>query len=431
MKLVPILNFGLLAMVGASAQELVPAISYPNPSLPAIKLGEPLPENLTPSNSGGSIPEVPYRQVDTFAGSGTSGSTNATGTAARFSGPWGISRDAQGNLYVADFIGKRIRKVTLAGVVSLIDEFGTFEPIATAVDPVTGHLYCAIAGHRILRYVNKNAANYPAQEPVYGPETDFPDSVIVWAGASTSGTTDATGTSARFNSPHALAVHEGFLYVADKGNNRIRKINLSTAAVETVSFTGGTLNVPEGIAVGQDGAIYVANTGGSDLIQKIQDGVITTYAGSDVGYANGMAAFAKFDNPRGLVIDAEGNLFVAEGNNGAIRRISPDGWVTPIAGSTAGGYNASRGYQDGVGDAARFDSPRGMVFGADGLVYLTDHTNHRIRRLCLTGYEIDPALPAGLTLDAATGVISGTATELTPEGGELFPQYCNTLQPGA
>lgn len=423
-------SLALLATSSINGQTTIPEISYPSPSLPAIKVGDPLPEDLVPTNSGGEVPNRPYAHVDTFAGSGSAGGANNTGTAATFNGPWGISRDAHGNCYVADFSGKRIRKITPGGAVSLIDEFGTFEPIGTAIDPATGHLYVSIAGHRILRYINKNTDNYPDQEPVYGPETDFDSSVIVYIGASTSGTTDASGTSARLNAPHALAVHDGFLYVADRGNNRIRMVDLSNAAVTTVTFTGGTLNSPEGILVALDGAIYVANTGGNDLIQKIQDGVISTYAGSGAGYANGMAAFAKFDNPRGLAMDAEGNLYVAEGNNCAIRRISPDGWCTPIAGSTNGGYNSSRGYQDGIGSSARFDSPRGIVLAPDGLLYITDNTNHRIRRLSLTGYEIEPPLPAGLALDPATGVISGTATELTPEGGDLFPHYVNNFQNG-
>ena len=411
-------------------QPAAPEIRYPALSLPAIKLGDPLPEDLVPTHTGGAVPDQAYRSVGTFAGSGSAGGNNASGTAATFNGPWGISRDAQGNFYVADFSGKRIRKVTPAGVVTLIDEFGSFEPIATAVDPATGHLYVAISSHRILRYVNKNATDYPAQEPVYGPETNFPDATIIYIGTSSSGTTDASGTTARLNAPHALAVRDGFLYVADRGNNRIRKVNLSTALVETVTFVGGTLDGPEGIFVAPSGTIYVANTGGNDLIQKIQDGVISTYAGSGAGYANGMATFAKFDNPRGLAMDAEENLFVAEGNNNAIRRISPDGWVTPIAGDTVGGYDASKGYQDNIGDSARFNSPRGIVLTPDGQLYITDQANHLIRRLALTGYEIEPSLPAGLALNPATGVISGNATELTPEGGELFPHYVNNFQNG-
>lgn len=423
-------SFVLLPVICLMGQPAAPEIRYPALSLPAIKLGDPLPEDLVPTHTGGAVPDQTYRSVGTFAGSGSAGGNNASGTVATFNGPWGISRDAQGNFYVADFSGKRIRKVTPAGVVSLIDEFGSFEPIATAIDPATGHLYVAISSHRILRYVNKNATDYPAQEPVYGPETNFPDATIIYIGTSISGTTDASGTSARLNAPHALAVRDGFLYVADRGNNRVRKVNLSNAAVETVTFTGGSLDGPEGIFVAPSGTIYVANTGGNDLIQKIQDGVISTYAGSGSGYANGMAAFAKFDNPRGLAMDAEGNLFVAEGNNNAIRRISPDGWVTPIAGDTVGGYEASKGYQDNIGDSARFNSPRGIVLTPDGQLYVTDQTNQRIRRLSLTGYEIEPSLPAGLALNPATGVISGTATELTPEGGELFPHYVNNFQNG-
>lgn len=357
----------ILSYINSSA---VATVSYSNlTSLTSSLIGTvTLTYNYTPA--------LTYRSVETFAGSGTAGATDATGTAASYNFPWGISSDALGNLYQADYTGKRIRRTTPAGVVTFIDSFSSFPPIATAIDPATGTLYVAIETHRILRYVNKNAVNYPAQAPAYGPETDFPDATIVYAGTSVSGSTNATGTSARFNAPHGLHVRGGILYVADKGNNLIRKINLSNAAVTTVAVTGGTLSAPEAVWVAEDGTIYVACTG-SDLIQKIAaGGALSTVAGSVVGNADGIGTAASFNEPRGLAMNGRGELLVADSGNHAIRRISPNGAVRTIAGGSASGA-----FADGAGATARFSSPRGIVFGGDGLLYITDHGNHRIRRM--------------------------------------------------
>ncbi len=312
-------------------------------------------------------------------------------------------------------------------MVTFIDAFTSFPPIATAIDPATGSLYVAIETHRILRYVNKNDENYPAQAPVYGPETDFQDGTIVYAGASTSGTGSASGTSARFNAPHGLHVRGGFLYVADKGNNLVRKIDLSNAAVTTVTVTGGTLSAPEAVWVAEDGTIYVACTG-SDLIQKIAPGgVLSTVAGSVAGNADGAGTAAKFNDPRGLAMNGRGELFVADGGNNAIRRISPDGAVRTIAGGSASGA-----FADGAGADVRFNSPRGIAFGGDGLLYVTDHGNHRIRRMEVTqplitgapasmaAFTADSGSPsAAQTFDFAGNGLEGPITVTAPSGFEV------------
>ena len=368
-----------------------------------------------------------YRSVGTFTGSGTSGSTDASGTSASFNGPWGISADALGNLYHLDYTGKRIRRTTPSGAVSFIDSFTSFPPIASAIDPATGHLYVAIETHRILRYVNKNAANYPKQDPVYGPETDFPDSTIVYAGTNGTGTTDATGSNARFNAPHGLFVRDGILYVADKGNNRIRKINLSNAAVTTVTVTGGTLSGPEGLWVMADGTIYVASTG-SHLVQKIStNGTLSTVAGSASGNLDGVGTAARFNAPRGLALNDRGEIFVADSGNHAIRRISPDGTVITVAGGSASGA-----FADGSGASARFNSPRGVTFGSDGLLYVTDFGNHRTRWVNATQPRIITAVDslAGLTtargsvgpsrtLAVSAEALEGTVTVTAPAGYEV------------
>ena len=369
-----------------------------------------------------------YGTVQTFAGTGTSGSTDGNATTARFNGPWGISVDAQGNLYPIDYSGKRIRKVTTGAVASFLDAFTSFPPQYSAVDPATGHLYVSIETHRILRYVNKNAANYPAQAPVYGPETDFSDSVIVYAGASTSGSTNNTGTSARFNVPRGIAVHDGHLYVADRNNNAIRKINLSNAAVTTVTLTQGTVTAPEGIAVDPDGVLFVTSTGTDSIVRISTAGVVSTVAGGGgSGYQDGSGSGVRFNDPHGIALDALGNLIVADSGNHAIRRVTPEGEVVTVAGGSPTGSHS-----DGLGTAARFNSPRGLVFGPDGWLYVTDFNNHRIRRvnaaqprMVLTPASLSPfTADFGSASDSQTVEVDGSAsagliTITAPDGFEV------------
>jgi len=347
-----------------------------------------------------------YGTVQTFAGTGTAGSTDGNSTTARFNGPWGISADPHGNLYPIDYSGKRIRKVTPGAVASFLDSFSSFPPQYSAVDPATGHLYVSVETHRILRYLNQNAVNYPAQAPVYGPDTDFSDSVIVYAGASSSGSSNGTGTAARFNNPRGLAVHDGYLYVADRGNNAIRKINLSNAAVTTVSITTGNLSAPEGVCVDAAGVIYLTSTV-RDGVEKITtDGVRHSVAGAAVGgFVDGDAATAKFNDPHGITLDVRGNLIVADAGNHAIRRVTPAGDVVTVAGGSATGS-----YLDGLGSAARFNSPRGLVFGPDGWLYVTDFNNHRIRRVNATEplVVLTPATLALFTTDFGSASASRT-----------------------
>jgi sugar lactone lactonase YvrE len=297
--------------------------------------------------------------VTTFAGSGILGSTNGTGTAASFSFPQGIAIDANDNLYVTESPG-RIRKITPAGVVSTL------------------------------------------------------------AGSTIPGYTDATGTNAQFENPRGLAVDaSGNVYVSDGGNHRIRKIT-SGGVVTTIAGSGGvgdgngayldstSLNArfyfPQGLSIDRTGNLYVADLG-NDAIRKIStDGLVTTLAGADTfGFADGTGIAAWFNSPYATAVDASGNVYVADAGNRRIRKITPSGVVSTIAGT--GTY----GNEDGLGSVARFNFPSGIAVDIYGNIYVADKDNDQIRKI----RDLNCTIPAIPTITGAHTVCEGSSIILT------------------
>jgi len=137
---------------------------------------------------------------------------------------------------------------------------------------------------------------------------------------------------------------------------------------------------PYGVAVAKDGAVFVSDAGDNNRIRRIApDGTVSTFAGSVEGFADGVGAAAAFDTPSGLAFDRAGNLYVADTGNHAIRRITPQGAVSTLAGS------GTPGFADGPGAQARFDGPTGVAVGADGRVYVADTYNDRVRAIAPDG----------------------------------------------
>ncbi len=218
--------------------------------------------------------------------------------------------------------------------------------------------------------------------------------VDVFSGATTPGVADGAGSSARFKGPYGLAFGpDGTMYVADTANNTIRSITpagvVSTLAGDSSLPSGGhddgagtaaSFKGPRGAAVGRDGTIYVADYE-NHMIRKITpQGAVSVFAGSTAaGNADGSGTSAQFQYPWGIVVDAGGNLFVADQGNHLIRKITPAGVVSTFAGSGAPGFvNAN-------GTSAQFHYPTGLAIDAAGNLYVGDQNNNVIRQITPLG----------------------------------------------
>lgn len=396
------------ANFGANAQ--APVLSDTSPYV--YTLGEKI-SPLSLNNTGGSIPTSVYSGTTTIAGNGTYGSANGTGSQASFNGVSGVAIDKTGNVFVADFGNNLIRKISRTGEVvtfagnginASVDGIGTAAsfnaPYGLAVDK-DGNIYVADSESSKIRKIS------PA-----GLVTTF-------AGSGDLGSVDGIGIAASFDHPYGLAVdNAGNVYVADTGNNKIRKITPS-GVVTTLAGNGisgsndgrgttSSFNLPFGLTVSVSGDVYVADSG-NNRVRKINSaGEVITVAGSGIeGGADGLAAAATFKFPFGLVSDVLGNVYVSDSFNNKIRKISPAGMVTTISG------NGSSNAADGTDTNAGFNQPTGITIDGSGNIYVADYLNNKIRKISIFGYTIYPALPAGLSLDAATGIISGTPAVVT------------------
>lgn len=337
-----------------------------------------LPECLAQVSDGHYI-------VSNWAGSaGVFGIADGIGTSARFSLVYGVALDASGNLYVADTSYNTIRKINAGGAVTTLaglpgasgnaDGTGSSarfnSPTAIAVDS-TGSLYVVDTNNHTIRKITPAGA------------------VSTLAGSpGLIGSADGIGSSARFNSPNAIAVDaNGNVYVADTNNHTIRKITAGGTVTTLAGVAGaggyadGTgsaarFNLPYGITATPAGALYVADTYNQRIRKITADATVTTVAGDGTaGAVDGVAAGARFNAPRGIAVDAAENLFVADEFNDTIRKIIPGGTVSTLAG-VAGAIGSA----DGGGRIARFNRAAAIAVNASGKLYIGDTQNYTIRR---------------------------------------------------
>jgi len=292
-------------------------------------------------NGGAALYDCGNITVTTLAGSGEQGSGDGAATSATFDGPFGVATDGT-NLYVADQNNNKIRKVVMA----------------------TG-------------------------------------AVTTLAGSGTAGADEGTGIAATFNRPAGVATDGTNLYVADSGNNKIRKIVIATGVVSTLAGSGtagadegtgiaATFSGPTGIA--SDGTnLYVADTGNVKIRKiVIASGVVTTLAGSGAqGAADGAGAAATFWYPYGIATDGA-NVFVTDAVADTVRKIViATGDVSTLAGSVG-----DRGSQDGTGAAATFDTPMGVATDGTNL-YVADTYNYKIRKVVIASRAVTTLAGSG------------------------------------
>ena len=330
--------------------------------------------------------------ITTFAGTtfGFGGDSGAA-TSAQLGLPRGVAVDGLGNIFIADTYNHRIRRVDVAGVITTVAGGNSAGPagdggLATnaqlnspwsvAVDG-GGNIFIADhLNHRIRRVDNATR-------------------IITRVAGTTSGFGGDGGaaTSAKLDHPSGVAIDSaGNIFIADTWNNRIRRRD-STGVITSVAGTGtpgdggaatsALLAAPFGIAVDALGNIFIADTYDHRIRRVDPIGVITTVAGTGAagsGGDNGAATSAQLTNPFGVAVDAPGNVYIADTSNNRIRRVDTAGVITTVAGTGATGGAGD----NGPAIIAELHAPFGVAVDAVGNIFIADSLNHRIRRVAAT-----------------------------------------------
>jgi len=326
--------------------------------------------------------------ITTVAGNGTFGfgGDNGPATSAQVDEPAGVAVDSAGNLYIADHLNSRIRRVSNGTITTAVGN-GTpgfsgdggpatgaelNAPYGVAVD-ASGDLYIADSLNARIRKVSNGTITTVAGSATFGFGGD-----------------NGPATSAELSSPTGVALDPaGNLYIGDYGNSRLRKVSngviTTVAGNGTVSFSGDNgaatsaqLTLPAGIAVGSGGNLYIADMG-SERIREVSNGVITTVAGNGTqgsGGDNGPATSAQLREPEGVAVDSAGNLFIADSSNSRVRKVS-NGVITTVAGNGTYGF----GGDNALATSAQLDFPRDVAVDLAGNLYIADSLNNRIRKV--------------------------------------------------
>ncbi|MDP4724750.1 MAG: hypothetical protein NWS47_00430 [Alphaproteobacteria bacterium] len=343
--------------------------------------------------------------ISTFAGNGNSGNTDGPAAQSSFSNPHVIVEDSVGNFYVADSVAANIRKIDPAGNVTTIISGYTASALLIDKTNKNDTLYVVDYGNGLLKKYNGSAANITAQNATF---------IIIASNASTASTGYTPGAvlNANLHAWGGIVIDgAGNIYMTD--NNQIRKLTppSGTNSSYTLTTIAGTaqagfadgpcatarFNGPEGMVISASGNIYIADKN-NHIIRKIdlanKGCAVSTIAGTPntAGYSGdcGVALSAKFNSPTGVTI-GNNNIYIADAGNNVIRYMQ---WssqiISTIAGPvTAAGSTPISGYTENNGQAigAQFNNPWRIVVDTSGNVYVTDAGNSRVRKLTFLGVK--------------------------------------------
>lgn len=313
--------------------------------------------------------------VQTFAG-GEDGFSDGALTEAVFDSPMSMVTDVNGNIYLVDRENHRIRKITPEGQVSTLAGGTQGNADGFGVEARFDHPVDIAIGTDGTLYVTDNQNHQIRRISAEGEVTTI-------AGGSY-GFADGNGMEAKFRSPRGITVDmQGNLYVTDSNNNRIRKItpegDVTTLAGKNAGSQDGsaseaTFNRPTDIIMYGPERMLVADTENHRIRIMTVDGATATLAGSVPGYLDGSLSEAQFLFPGSLFMNASGEVFVADTYNHKIRKIVQEGTVSTVAGSNSG-------YSDGLAEEAQFNTPMGLVEDSNGDLLVIDNGNHKIRKI--------------------------------------------------
>ena len=309
------------------------------------------------------------------------GSNNAAKSAPSLANPHGITMDKDGMLYVADYDLNIIFKLSPQGELSVLadhaDEGGFAWPADLAVDQ-NKNVYVADSGRDVIRKITPD-----------GNVTDFAGKVHIGGYTDGKGADarfhNATGIAIDATGNLYVIDNDSFIVRKITPDGTVTTI---AGKPEQSGSVDGPASValfakPRGVGVGPDGAIYVVDEGNNNIRKIAPDGMVSTVAGDPdhkPGAQDGTWGQASFSGPRAVTVDARGNIYVADTDNNTIRKITPQHGVTTFAGKAG-----VAGYVDGAGVDARFNSPRGLTVDQDGNVYVADSNNAAIRKISPDG----------------------------------------------